>query len=104
MEKLGVSDFESLYGELRGLSNADVTKLKRATNTEVNVDAEAKNVFIAWISNNGADTPGTPCTRQAVLAALGKSKLNLAKGNLIEKKGWKAGIQFIVLRQKLLHF
>ena len=67
------------------MSHADVEKLKKGTNTHVDVEAEAKAVFIAWIG-----TQGVVATRQAVLTALGKSNLNLAKENLTEL--WGKGI------------
>ena len=86
VEKLSVGDCDRLYSELDGLSSADVSRLKEGTNTNVNVELEAENVFLAWKKSKGA-----AATRQAVLTALGKCKLNLAKENLEDL--WETGIQ-----------
>ena len=84
VDKLGVSDCKRLYDELDGLTNEEVTRLEKGTNTGVDIEEEAKAVFLAWIKKEGAKA-----TRQAVLTALGNCKNNLAKQNL--EKLWGKG-------------
>ena len=82
VDKLGVSDCKHLYDELDGLTNEEVTRLEKGTNTGVDIEEEAKAVFLAWIKKEGAKA-----TRQAVLTALGNCENNLAKQKLEELWG-----------------
>ena len=81
---LGTSDLDRLYGELDGMTYAEVSRIKTGVNTPVNVELEATNVFVAWIGEKGTDA-----TRQAVLTALEDCGNTLAKENLIQL--WQEG-------------
>ena len=87
MTLLSASDCERLYGELDGMTYAEISRRKEGVNTRVDVELEAANVFIAWIGENGTDA-----TRQAVLKAMEDCGNALAKENLL--KLWQEGYTY----------
>ena len=84
MDKLDNDDCTRLYNHLNGLNSADISKSKKGSDTPVNVEKEATDVFRAWIG-----LKGTEASRHVILTTLGDSGNNLAKENL--KELWGAG-------------
>ena len=70
------------------MTHAEISKSKEGVNTSVDVELEARNVFVAWIGKEGTDA-----TRQAVLTAIENCGNLSAKENLT--KLWQKGKYYV---------
>ena len=82
VDKLGNDDCTRLYHQLDGLDFAGISRSKKGSDTQVNVEKEATDVFRAWIAQNGSKV-----TRQVILTALADCDNNLAKEHLNDMWG-----------------